>query len=302
MVEAVFKPKRSAYLAGLIDGDGSFSIRYDHHAGYQLTTCVYSTHRPLMNWLVNQFGGGFRKTHTVGNRKQKYQWYTSASEVSCGVAPYLILKSNQGRIVQQFISLGSERNPEARNDLMLDLQRANDYFVPVVKIRFDQFVSPTKTDYAYLAGLFDAEGSFSIVHHGDAYTSVARISNTDQRIFPWLLSRFRGYMHAQPRKDGRTEGTWILSGKKKAAKEQQLLAIMPYLVVKRHRAIIYLDWIRYCRVWTRAKKDEIINQMAQLNHRGLSPEANMSSTPLGVKIGSDLPGDEQRVDVVTQST
>jgi hypothetical protein len=274
---AGFKHNRLRYLTGLIDGDGSFSIRFDSRAGYQLTTCVYSTFRPLMKWLVGQFGGAFRKMSTVGNRKQKYQWYTSSLPLALAVAPHLLLKAEQGKIVRTYVSLGSERLPGVRQKLMDALSEANTFYVPVEKIHLRATIDPTKLDFAYLAGLFDAEGSFTIHEHkyrgNGRFTSIARISNTDQRIFPWLMTRFGGYMNAGER-DGKTEGTWILSGKNR---EPHVLAMLPYLVIKKERAIVYLEWIRHCRKLSLERKRELTRKMMVLNHRGLSPEANTSS-------------------------
>jgi len=301
--DQVFKPKRMGYLAGLIDGDGSFSIRFNQKAGYQLTTSVYSTCRSLMKWLSNQFGGTFRKMPTKGNRKQKYQWYTSSMLLAREVAPYLIIKSRQGEIVKQFVDLGSDRNPFARQDLMQDLQNANQFFVPVKKLFLLPSLIPTKSDFAYLAGLFDAEGTFSIYkrkyHHNGRYTSVARISNTDQRPFPWLMDRFGGYMLVN-KKEGKLEGVWYLPSNQ--SKEQYILAILPYLIVKRERAILYLEWIRNSRTMPLEQKDQLQQKMKILNHRGLSQEANMQDAVDTAMIESELHGDMQREFAVMQNS
>jgi len=291
------KPKKWAYLAGLIDGDGSISIRDGGKKGYQLTTSVWSTCRPLMKWLVRSFGGQFRKLPTKGNRKQKYCWYTYCKNVVEQVTPYLILKADQGRLAQRYYIIGSERNPELRNELMTDLQNANRFFVPVVNTPIPESLCiPTKADFAYLAGLFDAEGSFSIhkrnLSGNGQYTSLARISNTDQRIFDWLRSRFGGGFSITPRKT-RDEGCWCLTGKKD--REKMMLATLPYLVVKKERASILLEWMRSNHTFSSDKKEEFFQQMAILNHRGLTPEANTSRLPNREgKIESDLHGDVQR--------
>lgn len=284
-------PKRWAYLAGLVDGDGSFGIRSVDGTGYQFTLSVYNTYRPLMKWLVRVFGGSWRKLPTEGNRKQKYCWYTSSNKIVQNLIPYLVLKKEQANLSDQFLTMAFERNPKGREDLMLSLQIANDKFEPVCKqtvLESIKKIEPTKLDWAYLSGLFDAEGSFSIDKRNKkgngSFTSCARISNTDNRLFPWIMSRFGGtYSTSKKKEEDRDEGCWRLSeprgliGRKQ--REIKLLAILPYLVVKKERAILLLEWIRNNYSMTKEQKLKCFEKMAELNFRGISPEANTPRLP-----------------------
>lgn len=270
------KLKRWAYLAGLIDGDGSFSIRYDKRAGYQLCIAVYSTSKLMINWLEHVFGGQHRKMPTKGNRKQKYCWYTYNENIARFVSPFLIIKYLQGQTVLQFLAMGSERNADARKDLKATLSLQNKSFTLLNKEETLAVSpeAPTKYDFAYLAGLFDAEGSFS-VHRKNSrgngeFTSAARISNTDGIVFPWIVARFGGGFSVTKRKT-RDEGTWLMNGQNR---EKHTLAVVPYLVIKKQRASIFLEWIRHNRSWTRDKKILQFEIMKKLNQRGISPEAN----------------------------
>jgi len=239
-----------------------------------------------MKWLVQVFGGMWRKLPTEGNRKQKYAWYTSSRDIVRNLLPYIVLKQKQANISHQFLSMFSERNPEGRNDLMWSLQTANGAFVPVSKkvVRESIIpVEPTKLDWAYLAGMIDAEGSFSIDKRkkkgNGAYTSNVRISNTDNTVFPWIMSRFGGTFSTSKRKeDNRDEGTWRMSEARGLAgrkqREIKLLAILPYLIVKRERAILLLEWIRNNHSMTKQQKLDYFEKMAKLNFRGISSEAN----------------------------
>lgn len=271
------KSKRWAYLAGLVDGDGSITVRHDPRAGYQLALAIYSTNRIMMNWLVHVFGGQFRNMSTVGNRKQKYCWYSYNDSVIRNLSPYLIIKKAQGQTAVLFMSLGSERNPSARQDLMKDLQRLNSSFEPLDKHKFDNAepVSPTKQDYAYLAGLFDAEGSFSLVKRkvkgNGAYNSLIRISNTDGTVFPWIKARFGGNFCALNRKQ-RNEGVWKMTGENR---EPNMLGILPYLIIKKQRAVLTLQWIRNNKFFSPERKLLQFSIMQKLNKRGISQEANM---------------------------
>ncbi len=304
-------PKRWAFLAGLIDGDGSINIRYSGE-DFQLTTCVYSTSKKLMNWLVGTFGGQYRKIPTEGNRKQRYSWYTSQKDVLPNLVPYLIIKKPQAEAAVLFDDLGNERNPRAREELMRAIQSANAFYVPANKIEVEDSrknpVEPTKLDYAYLAGLFDAEGSFGLQKRkkkgNGSYTSYARISNTDNRIFLWIVPRFAGRFSVTNRKDDKDEGAWTLSGDRGLAgrreREKKLLSLVPYLVIKRERAILFMEWVRNNHLMTKDQKREAFLKMRALNKRGISQETNTMGCPEnGQMIEPELGGDTESALLVT---
>lgn len=304
------QPVRWAFLAGLIDGDGSISIRYSD-GYYQLTTYVYSTSKKLMNWLVEVFGSQYREIPTEGNRKQRYSWYTSQKDILPNLVPYLILKKQQAEAAILFDKLGHERNPLGREELMRDIQTANAFYVPVNKREVDasrkQPIEPTKLDYAYLAGLFDAEGSFGIQKRkkkgNGSYTSYARISNTDNRVFLWTVPRFGGRFSVTNRKD-KNEGSWALSGAAgingRKDRENKLLSLVPYLVLKRERAILFMEWVRNNPSMTKEQKREAFLKMKALNQRGISPETNTVGCPVnGQMIESELVGDYESALLVT---
>jgi hypothetical protein len=260
-----------------------------------------------MNWLVAVFGGQYRKMPTKGNRKQKYTWYTTDESLPSGVAPYLILKKSQAESSKLFFSLGSERNPIAREELMRDIQSANDSYVPVDKqdvldSRLNS-ATPSKLDWAYLAGLFDAEGTFGLQKRkkkgNGSYTSYARISNTDNRIFLWIVPRFGGRFSVVKRKVGKNEGAWTLSGNQslegRKTREEYLLALVPYLIAKQERAVVFMEWVRNNGSMTREQKLEYFLKMKALNKRGISPETNTGNCPdNGQMIEPDPTGDSRR--------
>jgi hypothetical protein len=308
-------PKRWAFLAGLIDGDGSFSIRHDKRAGYQLTVNVYSTSRNLMNWLVEVFDGQYRKMPTKGNRKQKYAWYSGNKDIPMNVAPHLLLKKSQAESSVLFFNLGAERNPQAREDIMRDIQNANDFYVPANKQDVQNSrknpIEPTKLDWAYLAGLFDAEGTFGLHKRrkkgNGSYTSYAKISNTDNRVFLWIVPRFGGGFSVMERKDDKDEGAWTLSGSPSLAgrkeREIKLLSLVPYLVAKQERAVLFMEWIRNNHSLTKEQKLEYFLKMKALNKRGISQETNTANCPLpGQMIESDPVGDYGREPAVMLSS
>lgn len=267
------KTTRFAFLAGLVDGDGSITI--NKTACYQLSMCVYNTSRTLMNFLKAHFGGQYRKMTTVGNRKQKYCWTTTIDENIVGTALYLKLKKIQGKIAIKHIAMNSERDIEARHQLYLNIGEANQSYVPVSVLKSISTGPSTKEDSAYLAGILDSEGTFAIRSRKNRYvgngmfSSSISISNTDQRMFFWISENVPGYMVTTDRSPNRMEGVWFISGK---AREPILLSVIPYLIVKKERAIMVLEWIRNCRKMTFEQKHGIVEKMGVLNLRGISPE------------------------------
>jgi hypothetical protein len=253
-----------------------------------------------MNWLVKIFDGQYRKMTTNGNRKQKYAWNSWNQEIPQNVVSYLILKKSQAQSSIMFFSLGSEKNPQARKDLMGDIQNANDFYVPANKkdVQDSRKISiePTKLDWAYLAGLFDAEGSFGLQRRNKkgngSYTSYARISNTDNRVFLWIVPRFGGRFSVTTKEHDRDEGAWTLSGvaglKGRKDRENKLLALTPYLIVKKERAVLFMEWIRNNHLLTKEQKLDYFLRMKALNWRGISPETNTVNSPNnGLIIESD---------------
>jgi hypothetical protein len=120
------------------------------------------------------------------------------------------------------------------------------------------------------------------------------------------MSRFGGTFSVSKKKD-RNEGTWRLSEPRGSAgrkqREVKLLAILPYLIVKRERAILLLEWIRNNGSMTKEQKLDYFEKMAKLNFRGISPETNIPR-PLEEEdmIEPDPHGDMGRVSAVMLMT
>jgi LAGLIDADG DNA endonuclease family protein len=101
-----------AYLAGIIDGEGSIYIgNFRCHPKtkvpyYQTNIQVTNTDKPLIDWLYNTFGGlvskRTSKQHAKNSRKQAYIWTATGERVThlCElILPYLIVKIRQCEIM-----------------------------------------------------------------------------------------------------------------------------------------------------------------------------------------------------------
>jgi len=132
-----------AYLAGFIDGEGSFSITKTYskqikpyskkvkeedkvtvrYVCYKLDVSVTNTNKEVMDWIAFTFGG---KVYSGGNanRNPKYKprhtWHVSNREACraliTSILPYLIVKKEQAKVALEFIdtyrnSIGNLTDP-----------------------------------------------------------------------------------------------------------------------------------------------------------------------------------------------
>ena len=177
--------------------------------------------------------------------------------------------------------------------------------------------TPDKVYWSYLAGMFDGEGTFSIYHHkgqsstGKPYDSTAiriEITNTNLGLMEWLVQHFGGqyYHHRRASLKHKIAYGWRPKGRTNS--EQLLLAILPYLVIKKEQANIALQYIRLPHnngfdETLAAKRKELLEKMQTLNKRGSSLTTNTQETSENeVKIESELIGDDESVPVVTQGS
>jgi hypothetical protein len=100
-----------AYLAGIIDGEGTLFIQRRMDNGtwtYWPRMQVANTNREVIIWLHKVFGGSMydkpRKKHNP-KWKLQYQWYSRISEMDKFlplIIPYLIIKKPHAEIMMQF--------------------------------------------------------------------------------------------------------------------------------------------------------------------------------------------------------
>lgn len=168
-----------------------------------------------------------------------------------------------------------------------------------------------KAKYSYLAGIIDGEGCLTIGAGNKGtvtnYNSVVMVTSTSEKLVKWLLHNFGGnYYKAEAVKNCKAAFRWRFL--KKADIERLLLAILPYLIIKREQAILLLEFVRLERVDNPEKRGELYEKMKVLNKRGLdSVTTNMQDKVLlmdnggTLKIESELMGDHESAPVVTQA-
>ena len=106
-------PTVAAYIAGIIDGEGSVMLvtRNGPNSGAYLRVSISNTHRGVLDWVTEKTGIG--KIVVVDNekygrsRKTGYQWKThgdAAESLLTQLKEYLIIKLPQCETVLQFQS------------------------------------------------------------------------------------------------------------------------------------------------------------------------------------------------------
>jgi len=137
------------------------------------------------------------------------------------------------------------------------------------------------------------------------------VANTSEVLIKWLVGKFGGKYRIgvnESSKQAKAWGSknkirpcyrWTMEGYRN--QEQFLLAVLPYLVIKREQAKVALEWTRMIQVKNPAKRLELHQRMIALNAK--SPTTNTPTASTEAKIESDLMGNRhhESAPVVTQA-
>jgi hypothetical protein len=139
------KKHRWSYLAGLFDGEGSFTIsnlvRHDRPAYAFREIFITNTNVKIMDWLSKNFGGKVRVSR-YGDKgwKDVYKWHASAKDhkyIIRNILPFLIVKKKQAEKVLEFILLKEKQNTkrgpiglskeewQKRNSILIEVRALN---------------------------------------------------------------------------------------------------------------------------------------------------------------------------------
>ena len=112
----MWKDSQLAYLAGIIDGEGTFYIGKDNRNEKSFNSRLYvvNTDERLINWLHNNFGGLIYSRSSAKNPhwKKKFEWITHKSQILpiCeAIYPYLVCKKEQADIMIKFRNTFQEK-------------------------------------------------------------------------------------------------------------------------------------------------------------------------------------------------
>lgn len=112
--------RQLAYLAGIIDGEGSIGIeklspyKSRKKTYYAARLCIINTDIALIHWLKENFtGGSWNERKVLPHQKRCYRWHifgTNLERLLIAVRPYLIIKTKQADCVIQFRKTVSKTN------------------------------------------------------------------------------------------------------------------------------------------------------------------------------------------------
>ncbi len=173
-----------AYIAGVLDGDGSFSlIKRKNGASsplYQPMIQLANANKNLVELIKSKFGGTlFERVPYLAKdgafRKTSYSWKLSKIKVGEAipkVLDYLILKKERAEYLIRYIAT----NPFIRGSVRLTqevLDQREKSYAEMIRFnderRWATTIEPVKRQesecplfWSYVAGLLDTDGSFSI--------------------------------------------------------------------------------------------------------------------------------------------
>lgn len=95
-----------AYLAGIVDGEGSFDLKLQVTGSLSLTLHIYNSDKPLFDWTVETFGGRLYEIHRKATALRPqwqpvYDWNIAgqpARDLIERMLPYLKVKPAQARL------------------------------------------------------------------------------------------------------------------------------------------------------------------------------------------------------------
>ena len=107
-----------AYMAGIVDGEGSITILRSTQKNPRTgkiyncqvpIICVANTSKDLMEWIKDKFGGHYWKVKRARDEnprwKPTYEWACSCRQAACVakmILPFLVIKKQQANLVLEF--------------------------------------------------------------------------------------------------------------------------------------------------------------------------------------------------------
>lgn len=285
-----------AYAAGILDGDGSFSLLFHKSATktswrsfYEPCIQLSNAFKGMSEFLYEKFGGSLRiKKPQKEHHKTLYVW-SLRSRSKCKrliemVLPYLKLKQDQAKLMLNFFQIDhfDQHLGEKFNLKMKNLNR-DVLFNP---IGFNQKTCVDSEDpifWSYFAGIMDTEGSFTLKkerpHSGSVsirYSPVIQLTMVPVACLNYIRENFTSGSFCVPKAKCTGKGyayKMNLCGKEKC--RNFIKKILPYMKYKNEQASLILKFFEdYSPVSHRRagvpkevieRREELYQQMRSLN-------------------------------------
>ena len=278
---ASLSPVESAYVAGLIDGEGCIYAGKTAK-GLLVQLQIISTSRGFLEAFRLLVGGGIVRACSKPLRprhRQRWVWSTALTEtkrVLTQCLSYLVIKREQAELV---LALTKE-NASATLTRMRQLNKRgptlDSVALPVPVPDKSLKIQPTDIEAAYLCAIIDGEGSFSLrrtksrmtkrnIWQKESVSCAVRVSNTARSLMQFLAKFGYGTVSITPRphKDAETQKPvyeWAI-GKKDTL---QLWPSMRYLILKAERASVFENYLK-------TASNACIDVLQLKNMRGVTP-------------------------------
>lgn len=225
------------YLAGMLDSDGCITScttkNPSGNVAYSLRVQITNVNRNLMRWLVQGFGGSYtseiKGKNSFSTGSTIFTWRCPAENQEAlflGLFPHLVVKKNQALLGLDFRRTESlEEKHKISEQLWALNQRKVDIKIP------EKFLKSPDA-FRYVAGYIDGDGCISLAD-GQGNNPRISVASTDFIIIKWLLAHFGGKFYTKKQND-KLLYQWRVSGA--ANKLRFLLAVLPYLIIKRDKA------------------------------------------------------------------
>lgn len=244
------KERTKAYMAGLVDAEGCISVNENvkvDKVSYQPVVTISNKSKNLMKWIVVNFGGDFTPKewrHENGQIYKGYDWRIYNQKhifrFLTLIYPYLILKRKQAESMLEYVTVAGKNCINRRQRLF---KRISDLKQDCVTTgTLNSCFLNDKTWNPYIAGFFDGEGSCIIKDKHGWYQSSISLGNTQLVVIKEIKKRFSGNYYPFTKDNGETAYSYQIGAKKQ--QEIFLLAMLPYLIVKRPKAELLLDFVR----------------------------------------------------------
>lgn len=134
-----------AYLGGLIDGEGTVSLRRKIGNHFNIEVYITSSNKPMLEWVRRVFGGKIYTYNRKGDttRLPQHKWHIhsrGAEDLLKMVLPYLIIKGEHARLAIEFRELMDRNTSWHREfaDKIKNIQKTITYTEPSHRISQDQ--------------------------------------------------------------------------------------------------------------------------------------------------------------------
>lgn len=216
-----------AYCAGLFDGEGTIFLGKGSKSTRKPRLQVQMTDRAPVAKIASVFGGSvYAKTAQPG-KKPLFSWTVEgkrAMDAAVEMLPYFVIKRRRAlaEMVASYPLLpvgvrlskiaSAERNQKIEAMFSAMQTRNKKRERPALTRRVA--VEPSAVDYAYLAGIFDGEGTLRSTNNTKLYGgSCSAVWSSDPELIRWLWVRWGGrvYTHQPKNKKHKTCWSWRCS-------------------------------------------------------------------------------------------